>query len=539
MKKISIRYIVVLISLALLVLVGLQLYQAKQLYNQKSDAYVEKVNNLVASIALKHERVSDIKTYAPIFGNEFKDQYKMALKEEFRNVFPVQETVSIIDTTIFENGMPNKYYYVAGKSYDSLSGVSASHSVLIKDLGEVNALVNHSVSSKDSVNLAYELDRKVKTQLITKAKFVNQKMVDVFRNATNLTPQQRIDLSFLDSIINQVFKENGITTSFDYAIYNKNSEVVTFPAYTAHYNPDLGNQDVTKAKLFPSNIFEDELFIGIHFTQKRSELFGEMWFTLFISFLLIVLIVVSFFVMFRTIVNQRRLSVVKNDFINNMTHEFKTPISTISLACEALGDKDMLKEAPPEMSPFVNMINEENKRLSNLVERILQSAVIDRGELNLKKETLELNQIVESVVENAKLRVAAKSGKFELKLSPKSLSFFGDAMHTQNIISNLVDNAIKYCKKAPIIKVETYTEVDALVVQVKDNGIGIKAEHLDKIFDKLYRVPTGNLHDVKGFGLGLSYVKAIADLEGWKVGVSSKFGEGSTFTIRIIKSEKI
>ncbi|MGB0933148.1 MAG: sensor histidine kinase [Lishizhenia sp.] len=538
MKKISIRYIVTLISLALLVLVSLQLYQAKQLYNQKSDAYSEKINNLVASIALKHERVSDIKTYAPIFGSEFKDQYKMALKEEFRNIFPVQETVSIIDTAIYENGVPNKYYYVTGKSYDSLSGVSASHSLLIKDLGEVNALVNNSISSRDSANLAYELDRKVKTQLITKAKFVNQKMVDVFRNVTNLSPQQRIDLSYLDSIINQVFKENKISTAFDYAIFNTKNEVVTFPAYTHHYNESLSSSEVTMAKLFPSNIFEDALFIGIHFTQKKAELFGEMWFTLLVSFLLIVLIVVSFFVMFRTIINQRRLSVIKNDFINNMTHEFKTPISTISLACEALGDKDMLKEAPPEMSPFVNMINQENKRLSNLVERILQSAVIDRGELNLKKEKLELNQIVKSVIDNARLRVASKSGEIELNLSTSSLFFTGDSMHTQNIISNLVDNAIKYCKNIPKIKVVTFKEGEAIVLQVIDNGIGIKSEHLDKIFQKLYRVPTGNLHDVKGFGLGLSYVKAITDIEGWTVSVNSKFGEGSTFSIRIIKSEK-
>lgn len=522
-----------------MVLVGLQLYQAKQLYNQKSDAYSEKINNLVASVALKHERVSDLKTYAPIFGTEFKDQYKMALKEEFQNIFPVQETVSIVDTIIYENGVPNNYYYVAGNSYDSLSGVAASHSLLIKDLGEVNALVNHSISSKDSANLAYELDRKVKTQLITKAKFVNQKMIDVFRNATSLSPQQRIDLSFLDSIINQVFKENGISTSFDYAIYTRENDVVTFPAYTHHYNKNLGVDEVTKSKLFPSNIFEDELFIGIHFTQKRSELFGEMWFTLLVSFLLVVLIVMSFYVMFRTIVNQRRLSVVKNDFINNMTHEFKTPISTISLACEALGDKDMLKDAPPGMSPFVNMINQENKRLSNLVERILQSAVIDRGELNLKKERLALNQLVKSVIENAKLRVSSKSGEIELNLSAQEHYFFGDGMHTQNIISNLVDNAIKYCRNAPKIKIATFAEEGAVVLQVTDNGVGIKPEHLDKIFDKLYRVPTGNLHDVKGFGLGLSYVKAITDLEGWTVSVSSKFGEGSTFSIRIIKSEKI
>lgn len=535
MKKISIRYIIILISLALLVLVGLQLYQAKQLYNQKSYAYTKKIENVVASIALKHERVSDFKTYAPIFGKDFKDQYKTALKEEFRNVFPVQETVSIIDTTIYENGTPNKYYYVAGKSFDSLSGVSASHSVLIKDVGEVNDIINHNSSKKDAEDIAYELDRKVKTQLITKSKFVNQKMVDVFRNITNLAPQQRINLSFLDSIINQVLKENKILSKYNYAVFNTRNEILGFPAFTDLYNQDLNSNEVTKARLFPSNIFDEELFIGIHFKEKRAALFSEMWLTLLVSILLILLIIVSFFVMFRTIVNQRRLSEVKNDFINNMTHEFKTPISTIFLACEALGDKDMMKEAPLEMSPFVNMINQENKRLSNLVERILQSAIIDRGELKLKKEQLELNTLVKSIVDNAKLRVEAKTGKFELDLDPKTLSFIGDAMHTQNIISNLIDNAIKYCKNAPIIKIYTKLETGCLVLTVTDNGIGIKAEHLDKIFDKLYRVPTGNLHDVKGFGLGLSYVKAITELEGWNIEVKSKFHEGSTFILKIKK----
>ncbi|MCC5924634.1 MAG: HAMP domain-containing histidine kinase, partial [Crocinitomicaceae bacterium] len=239
-------------------------------------------------------------------------------------------------------------------------------------------------------------------------------------------------------------------------------------------------------------------------------------------------------VMFRTILGQRRLAEAKNDFISNMTHEFKTPISTISLACEALGDNDMIKEAQRDtIAPFVKMIGQENKRLESLVERILQSASLEKGKLKIKYEELELNEIVSLVAQKARMRVPSNKGRINLQLAPGFLYFKGDPVHTMNLVSNLVDNAIKYSKDHVDISLTTFKKYNQIHLVVSDKGIGIKKEYLDKIFDKLYRVPTGNVHDVKGFGLGLSYVKSIAEACGWEIQVQSKWNFGSDFTLII------
>jgi two-component system phosphate regulon sensor histidine kinase PhoR len=214
-----------------------------------------------------------------------------------------------------------------------------------------------------------------------------------------------------------------------------------------------------------------------------------------------------------------------------MTHEFKTPISTISLACEALSDKDMMKQNTTDIAPFVKMINDENKRLSLLVERILQSAVMDRGEVKLREEKVILNELIHEVTNHAQFRIQNSGGTIKLNIPNELITIQTDKMHMTNIVTNLVDNAIKYSSEAPNIEISLRRENKKLLLSVKDHGIGIKKEHLNKVFDKLYRVPTGNVHNVKGFGLGLSYVKAIAELHNWNVVVRSKYGEGSEFTL--------
>lgn len=218
-----------------------------------------------------------------------------------------------------------------------------------------------------------------------------------------------------------------------------------------------------------------------------------------------------------------------------MTHEFKTPISTISLACQAVADGDVVKSDPESTKTFMKMIEDENKRLEVLVERILQSAVIDRGELKIKEELLDLNGMLTEIVNNAKFRVSNVGGEINLELPNEAIAVSGDKVHITNVLSNLIDNAIKYSDGKPEVSISLLSSDSEIKIAVTDKGIGIKKEHIHKIFDNLYRIPTGNVHNVKGFGLGLSYVKAIVELHGWNIHVKSKFGEGSTFTIIINK----
>lgn len=540
MKKIQLKHIVFLVSTALIVLVFLQLYQAFQLYEKKSEELSTHMDNVLSKVAIRHEKVSDLQRYTSFFGKDFSGQYKMALKQEFQNLVPVRESVSIKDTLILEDGRDVKYLFITGDSYDSLTHVTAKHSVLARDISELSSYIKKgtkpAAKQQNSNDLAFQLDKRVINSLFKKSKYINEIMVSAFRSSGHNKPSERVNLAFLDSMISKTFELEGLATSFNYAIFDEDNEIVTFPRYTDRYNLSINPEKTKKVKLFPGNIFDEELIMHVSFPKKNTVLFQEMWLTLTVSILLVTLVVISFYVMFKTILNQRRLAEIKSDFISNMTHEFKTPISTISLACEAMSDSDMNKDGTNTMAPFIKMIDEENKRLGGLVEQILKSAVLDKGDIKMKRDELELNEIVSQVVGKAKIRIP--KGGIELEQAVGLLPFIGDPVHTSNLISNLIDNAIKYSKEEVDIFVKTEKLPDGEYrLTVKDKGIGIKGEHLDKIFDKLYRVPTGNVHNVKGYGLGLNYVKAIVDFQKWKINVKSKYGEGTTF-ILLIKNTK-
>lgn len=531
----------ILISTALLALVILQLYQAFQLYDKKSEELDTHMKNVLSKVVIRHEKASDLQRYTSFFGKDFSGQYKKALKQEFQNMLPVRESVGIKDTLIYENGRDVKYLHITGESYDSVTHVKAKHSVLARDISELSSFMKQGTSEekeeKDADDLAFELDKRVINSLFKKSKYVNEMMVSAFRHVNQTMPSERVNLAFLDSMISKTFEVENLETSYNYAIYDEDESVVEFPTYTDRYNLTIDTSKTKKVRLFPGNLFDEELMLHVYFPKKNTVLFNEMWLTLLVSILLVVLVVLSFYVMFKTILNQRRLAEVKNDFISNMTHEFKTPISTISLACEALSDSDMNKNDMSSVSPFIKMISEENKRLGGLVEQILKTAVLDKGDVKMKKDDLELNEIVSKVVSKSKIRV--KNGQIRLEQAPGLMPFIGDAVHTNNLVSNLVDNAIKYSKEEIDILVKTEKLSDEKYrLTVQDKGIGIKGEHLDKIFDKLYRVPTGNVHNVKGYGLGLNYVKAIADVQGWNISVKSKYGEGSSFVLVINKSNE-
>ena len=223
---------------------------------------------------------------------------------------------------------------------------------------------------------------------------------------------------------------------------------------------------------------------------------------------------------------------MKNDLINNMTHEFKTPISTISLACQALADKDIQK-TEGLYETYISMIAEENRRLGTMAEQILQSAVMEKGEMIFNKEVIDINQIIQECYASEKLAVTQKGGTISCDLSAEHTLIYGDKMHLTNVILNLLDNAIKYANGAPEIAIQTRNIPHAIEVSVQDNGPGISKANQKRIFEKLYRVPTGNIHNVKGFGLGLNYVKNIVEEHGGFIHLNSESKNGSTFFIRL------
>ncbi len=536
MRKIRVNFILVLLIAALLALLVVQAIQTAQVYDRKSTEFAERFSTTLDRIALRHEKAEDIRRYMLLADNDFSGQYKDVLKQEFQNLLSAQESISIQDTAIFENGELENYLIIKGKTYDSISGLSAEQRVLARDVRQLKDLFQNNAGqhlNNDSLQVAIQLDQRVIQQIFKKARFVNQMMIDAFRNNVYEEPSERLDITFLDSVLSHELGASKLPSGFMFMITDEFNNPIEYAMAPDYYRLDLDSSKAHTTRLFPSNPLDENLFLHIVFPEQNSFVLMEMWAPLTVNALLVILIIVAMVIMFKTILTQKKLSEMKNDFISNMTHEFKTPISTISLACEAMTDSDMVTDQNDSSKPFIKMINDENKRLSILVERILQSATLDRGELRLQQERVLLNEVIHEIAQKAQFRVTGNSGAINVDIPTELIYVNADRMHLINTISNLVDNAIKYSTTSPKVNISLKQQGKALALTIADSGIGIKKEHLNKIFDKLYRVPTGNIHNVKGFGLGLSYVKAIVELHGWEIQVKSKPEQGSEFILLI------
>ena len=271
-------------------------------------------------------------------------------------------------------------------------------------------------------------------------------------------------------------------------------------------------------------------YLHIYFPKRSGYLLRETGFTIIPTFILTALLIAIFSYAIMIIFRQKKLSNIKNDFINNMTHELKTPISTISLASQMLQDGSVTN-TPKTIEHVSKVIFQESKRLSFQVEKVLQMAVFNEGRLKFKLKELDVNKMIETVITNFELRVKNKNGTITSNITAVNPMVKADEVHLTNVIFNLLDNAVKYSKEIPEITVSTLNKKEQVIIVVQDKGIGISKEHQKQIFDRFYRVPTGNVHNVKGFGLGLSYVKKVIDSHQGIIKVESALNKGTKFSI--------
>lgn len=335
----------------------------------------------------------------------------------------------------------------------------------------------------------------------------------------------------IDSIISIELREHRIKTEYEFGIYNPATNMMILQK-TGKYPEELVGESYVFNLSPLGSLYSFPSKLLIFFPNEKSFVVRQLWELLIISVFLFLVIIISFSFSIYIIKRQKRLSVMKNDFINNMTHEFKTPISTIALACEALKDKDVQK-SDTIYNNYVTVISEENHRLRSMAEQILQTAVIEKGQLRLNLVVVDIHDLIRNAVKSKEISAREKGGNIELQLKATNPYVEGDKIHLTNAIINLIDNALKYNLNQPQIVINTVNSEKSVLIRVKDNGIGISAANQKKIFEKLYRVPTGNLHDFKGFGLGLSYVKATLELLNGNVSVDSEPGKGSIFTIKL------
>lgn len=359
---------------------------------------------------------------------------------------------------------------------------------------------------------------------------------------------EEIDKDKLDLFLRQELADQGIDLKYEYGVYS--NELHSYIIVNGNYAVSI--EDTTKssnvAELSPllkaeyrislfANEFSEPGHLNLYFPNKTRFLWSSVFPILLSSTLFTVLILFCFSYTVYIIFRQKKVSEMKTDFINNMTHEFKTPIATISLASDSVLSPSIIHDEN-KVRRFINIIKQENLRMLSQVEKVLQMGQIERNDLNLKFGELDIHELIEDAVVNAGLKVQAKGGSIHADLRAKDPVILADHTHIGSVINNLLDNAEKYTPEKPEITISTSDVSNGIQISVKDNGIGIPKDAQKHIFEKFYRVPTGNVHNVKGFGLGLSYVKAMVEAHGGHIQVKSEPGKGSTFTVFLPKKQK-
>ncbi len=394
---------------------------------------------------------------------------------------------------------------------------------------------NTNIFHLDSLEIANEnpvkkdlINRKKKLQHIdwttNKEHIVDNIVNQLIRIDVNI--EEKIDSTHLVATINSQLKKYGLGLDYEYAVLKSNKKTVL--KSKNFVLQDDRNQYYTS--LFPNDYFAETGMLFLSFPNRSKKIFKSMLFMTSSSAILTLLIIFCFVATINIIFRQKKLSNMKTDFINNMTHEFKTPISTVMLASQMLKDNSIPLEAK-NLDYISNVIEDESKRLSRQVEKVLQMAVFEKGNIKLKIKLLDLHVLINKVVDNFSLQMKTKNGKITKFLKAEDTNIMADEIHITNVIFNLLDNAHKYCETKPEIEIATRNNSQGIVLSVKDNGIGISKENQKRIFEKFYRVSTGNIHNVKGFGLGLCYSNKIIEAHHGAIKVMSELKKGTKFEI--------
>ncbi len=338
-----------------------------------------------------------------------------------------------------------------------------------------------------------------------------------------------IDPNNLEFILQKTLEKFNINSDFEYGIFDCSSDEMVygdFCSISENYENTPDNISIQLPK-YDEFIY----YFGIRFLGKSANIMTKMQLSIIFTIILLLAIIFFLYAMY-IILRQKRLSEMQKDFINNMTHEFKTPISTIKISANVFASDPTIQQNE-RLSKYAGIIQEQNQRLNNQVEKVLQIAKMEQDNFKLNFEKINIHELLEDIIESTSLKVEEKNGNIIAELNANQPIINADRLHLTNIIYNLLDNSMKYCKDSPNITMRTSDTSKGIQLSIKDEGIGISKEYQNKIFNKFFRVPTGNVHDVKGFGLGLFYVKNIVDAHGWKINIKSEKDQYTEIKIEI------
>ncbi len=509
-----------ILALAIIALISIQVYYIYKDYQIKHEEFSHRVQSALLNISRKTNKI--------IFGNpvvkkiNYRSQgvtvqnksqsqdYRIRLFEELST-----DSSGFTSSKYIHKEIPFDSFHIQKKIFKSLLPVSLNSTIIPQKKQELKAIKPEMLKHPDE---------------IVNDIFDESISINVYNNFS-----PKIDTTKLDSILSSELLNNGIKARYcfnlrsalPYINLNKHNLSENFPIVN-----ETDNNTEYSINILPQNIFVPPTYLTVKFPHQKRYILREMVALLLMSAFIIIVLVASYVYFLSIILQQKKLSDIKNDFVNNMTHELKTPIATLNLGIQFFSDKSIQKN-PETEERTLKIMSSEIKRLHQLVESILTSATLEKAEIKTKFTKENIHQIVHDIVQNTRLVIENKGGNIIANLNATKTEAEIDKNHFTNVINNLIDNAIKYCDKAPEISITTKSNPKGIFISIKDNGIGISREHQKRIFDKFYRVPTGNTHNVKGFGLGLFYVKKIIELHHGHILLKSEPGKGSEFTIFI------
>ena len=501
---------------------------------KKSTIWVIAIIMGLSFLGLLYMQISYIEEIAKMKKEQFDESVNRSLYQASRNL-ELNETLRYLEKdvndverraysqdSIIVNGLDGSIQHAHQFSVSAEDGTFYSEFEL-KTFATKPANVPKAMmmrTDKDQLSEATKsLQEIVRNRYVYQKALLDEVVYNILYTASEKPLKERINFKLLDQDIRNELQNNGIDIPYHLTVSTADGrEIYRCPEYN-----EKGEQWSYSQTLFHNDAINKRGVVRIHFPDMDSYIYSSVRF-------MIPAVIFTIVVIFR----QKRYTEIKNDFINNMTHELKTPISSISLAAQMLGDESVTK-SPTMMKHLSTVIGDESRRLRFLVEKVLQMSMFDRKSTSFKKKELDLNELLEQTAATFNLRVEHTGGKINTEIEAVDSAIFVDEVHFQNAITNLLDNAVKYRKAdQPVnIHIRTWNEGEHLCFSSSGDGQGIKKENVKKVFDKFYRVHTGNVHDVKGFGLGLAYVKEIINLHDGEIKCESELGKGTKFTVKL------
>ncbi|MEA1786354.1 HAMP domain-containing sensor histidine kinase [Arenibacter sp. GZD96] len=523
MNKRLFALLVILMSLSLLGIIFVQGYWIKKSVEDKEEQFSNTISDILSKVAEKIEN-REMKDYADGF-LKLKDSIGEPKSSHFRNFFFVDKDINSNEILLYSHGILEEDYNMASTFFDN--GINGDSSLIKGFTSKRTKTIfkeDYGLDGKQfRLNPVQKLEKIGGLSSIDKAVFD-----DVFReNAKTIPIHQRVTRQEIELLLGNELKNRGITIDFEYGIYSRG-----LPTKVKSPKFKFSNLTLYKAPIFSDSEGNTNFSLLISFPEKKRFLLQSIIGMALLSLIFTLIIMVAYGSAIYQLIRQKQISEIKSDFINNMTHEFKTPIATINLAVEAIRNPKIIVDQE-KVFRYLQMIKDENKRMHAQVENVLRISKLEKNQLDISKDRVNVHDIVQDAIAHVELIVADRSGYIKTHLDSERSDVLASEMHFTNVIVNILDNAIKYSPEEP--KIDIYTELvkNHIVIKIKDQGAGMSKAVLKRVFEQFYREHTGDVHNVKGHGLGLAYVKKIIEDHQGEVYAESEKGKGSTFYIKL------